>query len=89
MGKGRLYPVKIARDVISFHYVSEKESDLLFKLLTHQVIPEIELSKINAEDLLKWWPSTSKEFGHYSRKLSGIKEAEIVLKFISEIMIIY
>jgi hypothetical protein len=54
-------PISIARDVISFHYVSELEASLLYRILSKEV------SVSSKEELIKVWPKNDKEAGPYAR----------------------
>lgn len=55
-------PIPVARDVVSFHYISQKESELLYKVLSKQILIE------SWEELQEAWPKAgTTEVGVYSR----------------------
>jgi hypothetical protein len=119
LSKPQLYPVKISRNVISFHYVSEMES-LLYYLLSSKSSTEVikvqesrmikekgttivplkspfDHRKIDHNDDLKYdlnimtfqkllllWPKTSKDIGHYSRRIKGSNESMKLLYFLNK-----
>ena len=54
-------PLAVAPHLVSFHYVSQAESVLLYQYLSGQ------LPLSSAEDVASRWPQTEKAAGHYSR----------------------
>jgi hypothetical protein len=68
----------IARDAVSFHYVSQRES-----LLLHEILSKPAESLI-ARELKHRWPSTSEEIGHYSRKVRSNEEYDLLLEAITK-----
>lgn len=75
-------PIKVAPDVVSFHYVSQAESTLLYQMLSRQI------RFSSSEALMRAWPSSDKEVGHYSRKFKDVAEAENVLAFINQAVVL-
>jgi len=73
----RQRPLSVATDVVSFHYVSQKESILLYQLISRKLAP-------TPEELFEVWPKTDKETGHYSRKMRTIEEARALLVFVNQ-----
>lgn len=76
-------PVQIAPDLISFHYVSERESTLLYQIL-HSKRQQQQSARgsypghdeyITPDELYEAWPRTSSEVGHYSRPMRNKDEA--------------
>jgi hypothetical protein len=58
------YPTRmstVSNQLISFHYVSQFEANLLYRLLTKQLKPS------NWIEFQQLWPKTNQEAGHYSR----------------------
>lgn len=54
-------PLAVAPHLVTFHYVSQAESVLLYQYLSGQ------LPLSSAEDVASRWPATDKAAGHYSR----------------------
>lgn len=67
-------PIEIAPDVISFHYISQIESQLLHQLLTTNCTN----GTLDANDVKLRWPSTSEHLGHYSRRIRDESEAALI-----------
>lgn len=82
----------IAKDVISFHYVSQVESALLYRLLSDstaissQSMPRREV--ISSERLLQLWPSNQQDVGHYSSKLKSLDEAAKLRSFFQNVAVL-
>ena len=91
-----LFPM--ARDVISWHYVSEHESLLLYKILSSRY-PELSVVSLadittktsgtmSSQELLQRWPHTTKDIGPYSVKMFDQQEASRVITFLYQHIII-
>lgn len=80
------YDLKIAPDVISFHYVSQMESSLLYHLLSNKYI--YNGVKINSSQLYTLWPKFENERGPYSRRLYNEIEASNLLQLICNDIVI-
>lgn len=62
----------LAEDVVSFHYVSQMESRLIYDLLSKK-------KKVGDwQELQKLWPSTQESIGHYSRKVTKKEEFQLL-----------
>jgi hypothetical protein len=68
----------IAKNVVSFHYISEAESRLLFQMLSGVVRPSTESA------LVAMWPR-GRAVGDYARPLKSLKEAKMLLEQINNI----
>lgn len=66
----------IPTNVISFHYVSQRESLLLYQYI-HKQNKSLDIP-LNAEALAKAWPSKNTEVGHYSRPIRSQSEAQLL-----------
>ncbi len=69
-----------AKELISFHYVSQYESNLMYQIISKKIILK------NPEHLLSIWPSTDADIGHYSRKIKNINEAKMIFEYITSIV---
>lgn len=67
----------ISEHVISFHYISEAESTLLFKLLSAWAMGLS--SPSTATELIGMWPR-NRDVGDYARPLKSLAEAKILLE---------
>jgi hypothetical protein len=74
----------IPHNVVSFHYVSQKESLLLFQYLNKQNNSSNIPSSPGA--LAQIWPNTNSEVGHYSRPIKSQAEAQILYNTIFNTM---
>lgn len=75
-------PLLPMSDMVSFHYVSEMESLLLYRILSNKI-------KINIDELKSMWPKNNTEVGHYSRKIKTDEEANNVFNFLVKKIIIF
>ena len=83
---------------MSWHYVSEHESLLLYQILSSRY-PESSIVDVttrwtglrkgdstlvtmSSQELLQYWPHTTKDVGHYSVKMIDQQEASRVIRFI-------
>lgn len=64
-----------ALDTISFHYVSQNESTLLYQMLSTQCL--LKGQNIDSRALHQLWPSAPQHIGHYSRKIKNEYEANL------------
>lgn len=67
----------VAEDAISFHYVSEQESLLLFELLSRV---SLNASSFDIDELRNRWPSSHAAIGHYSRKVRTKEEFDLLFE---------
>ena len=82
----------VATNPISFHYVSELESSLLYSLLNSRTIQSSEsgtthTKALNASYIMKIWPKTNQELGHYSLKIGSQIEATLIANYISRVQL--
>lgn len=74
----------IALDVVSFHYVSERESQLLYTLLDSGVAAIAP----SVNDLFSMWPKGNLSvLGDYARALKDTEEARVLHKFLSTVLV--
>jgi len=69
-----------SKEVISFHYVSQHESNLMHQILSKRIALK------SPEHLLSLWPSTDADVGHYSRKIKNINEAKLIFEYITSVV---
>lgn len=84
---------------ISFHYVSQAESHLLYSILLNSSTATTTTGTTSSKwasagaavrsgkELLAAWPSTDSSVGHYSRKLKMIDEADLLFKYLTTLTI--
>ena len=84
----------VATNPISFHYVSELESSLLYSLLSSRTIQNsgsgpgtTHTKALNASYIMKVWPKTNQELGHYSLKIGSQSEATLIANYISRVQL--
>jgi hypothetical protein len=74
-------PIKIAPDLISFHYISERESTLLYNILHANEKEQSTRTgrehgpSMSPDELYDAWPRGNSEVGHYSRPMRDKDEA--------------
>jgi len=74
-------PLAVAQDVISFHYVSQKESILLYQLLSRRLVVT------TPQQLIDLWPTSDKDVGHYSRRIKNQLEATALINFVNRTIV--
>ena len=83
----------IATNPISFHYVSEMESSLLYLLLNSKNALDKESQShprlLNASYVKKIWPKTDQELGHYSYKIKSNAEADLVTNYMNHVEVYF
>ena len=72
-------------EIVSFHYVNQMESVLLYNLLGGE--SEVPLSEVSFRDIRRMWPSTNSEAGPYSRRLISDEEAIKLVTFLKSIRV--
>eukprot|EP01037_Dinobryon_pediforme_P013295 gene13295-13407_t len=72
-------------EIVSFHYVNQMESVLLYNLLAGE--SEVPLSEVSFRDIRRMWPSTNSEAGPYSRRLISDEEAIKLVTFLKSIRV--
>ena len=72
--KTNILSFPIAVNPISFHYVSEMESLILYKYFSQSV--SVNVSKIFGE-----WPKSNREIGHYSSGIKSMSQADLIANF--------
>ena len=63
------------REVISFHYVSEFESQLLYKVLTKKFTPSV-------HELEQIWPKENRDVGPYAHRLTNYEDAKLLHEYL-------
>jgi hypothetical protein len=73
----------VSSDVVSFHYVSQLESTLLYNLLCKCIsLGHLEITPTSLQSM---WPHNDKDAGHYSRwKFISDQEVNVLLWFLLE-----
>lgn len=76
----------IAKHVVSFHYISESESTLLFRILSGQARRRAAAEEPagSKEQLLQAWPRGA-AVGDYARPLKSLQEAANLLSYLNSI----
>jgi hypothetical protein len=75
-------PLLPMSDMVSFHYVSQIESLLLYQILSNKI-------NINLDEMKSLWPTNNTDVGHYSRKIKTDKEAWNLYNFLMEKIVIF
>jgi hypothetical protein len=83
----------VAKDVVSFHYVSEAESRLLYALLDKVRIahlgPDCDKSVPSAKEIYRLWPRGNiTVVGDYAQALKSAKEADVLRRFLNEVHVL-
>lgn len=83
---------EIANNPISFHYVSEMESSLLYSLINYKTVhaddSKTPFKSFNASYIMNTWPKTNGEVGHYSAKIRSVSEADIITKYMNQLQVL-